>query len=321
MLIGAQAMGRMRGLAPAASPAWPKLRMFRPARTGIEMQRSQDFAFCFRCPDKPGIIAAVSSFFFAQGCDIRDAAQYGDPDTRQFFVRMHLVAPDDLHLAELEARLQAIVVSQQLEYTLHDMARKLRTLIAVSRQDHCLNDLLHRWRSGLLHTDIVGVVSNHEDLHDLTQWYGLPFYHRPITPQTRLAQEADMLALMDDLQVDLLVLARYMQILSDDMCHKLQGRCINIHHSFLPSFKGAKPYHRAHERGVKLVGATAHFVTADLDEGPIIEQDVVRVTHAHSAQDMVNMGREVEARVLARAVRWYVEHRIQLNAQKTMVFS
>lgn len=281
----------------------------------------KNYVFCFRCPDKPGIIAAVSSFFFQQGCDIRDAAQYGDPDTRQFFVRIHFEVPAELGIAELEQRLQPLVREQQLDYSLHDLDIKLRTLIAVSKQDHCLNDLLHRWRSGLLHTDIVGVVSNHEDLREMTEWYGLPFHHRPITPETKAEQESSILKLMDELNVDLLVLARYMQILSDDLCRQLHGRCINIHHSFLPSFKGAKPYHRAHERGVKLIGATAHFVTADLDEGPIIEQDVVRVSHADSAQEMVNLGREVEARVLARAMRWYVEHRLKLNGRKTIVFS
>ncbi len=285
------------------------------------MNDCKNFVFCFRCPDKPGIIAAVSSFFYEQGCDIRDAAQYGDPDTRQFFVRIHFAVPAQLGLAELEQKIQPLVRAQELEYSLHDMGSKLRTLIAVSRQDHCLNDLLHRWRSGLLHTDIVGVVSNHEDLRGMTEWYGLPFFHRPICATGKAEQEAAILDLMGELRVDLLVLARYMQILSDDMCRQLHGRCINIHHSFLPSFKGARPYHRAHERGVKLVGATAHFVTADLDEGPIIEQDVVRVNHATSAQEMVDMGREVEARVLARAVRWYVEHRIKLNGQKTIVFA
>ena len=285
------------------------------------MTATRDYVLCFRCPDKPGIIAAVSSFFFQQGCDIRDAAQYGDPDTGDFFVRMHFAAPPDLSLEQLEHRLQGVVQEQALDYSLHDIAVKQRTLIAVSRQDHCLNDLLHRWRSGLLDTEIVGVVSNHQDLHEMTEWYGVPFYYRPVTPETRREQEAQILQLLDDLQVDLLVLARYMQILSDAMCRQLHGRCINIHHSFLPGFKGARPYHRAHERGVKLVGATAHFVTADLDEGPIIEQDVVRVNHAHTAQDMVDMGREVEARVLARAVRWFVEHRLRLNGQKTIVFA
>lgn len=284
------------------------------------MSRTQHFVLCFRCPDKPGIIAAVSSFLFEQGCDIRDAAQYGDPDTCNFFVRIQLAAPAELDCAELDARIQPLVQSQQLDYTLHDMQRRMRTLIAVSRQGHCLNDLLHRWHCGLLHTDIAGVVSNHEDFRRLTEWYGLPFHYLPINEGGKAQQEQKLLDLITRDNVDLLVLARYMQVLSEDLCEKLQGACINIHHSFLPSFKGAKPYHRAHERGVKLIGATAHFVTPDLDEGPIIEQDVVRVNHTHSAEDMVNMGREVEARVLANAVGWYVEHRIMLNGQKTIVF-
>jgi formyltetrahydrofolate deformylase len=284
------------------------------------VQGAQDYVFSFKCQDRPGIIAAVSSSLFQAGCDIRDAAQYGDPDTGMFFVRIHFTAPDPLGRGPLEQALGRLVAEFELDFKLHNLGEKLRTLIAVSKQDHCLNDLLHRWRSGLLHTEIVGVISNHEDLGSLTQWYGLPFYHLPLSAATKAEQEAQIVSLMQAQRVDLLVLARYMQILSQDLCRQLEGRCINIHHSFLPSFKGAKPYHRAHEHGVKLVGATAHFVTTDLDEGPIIEQDVVRVNHGHSAQDMVNMGREVEARVLARAVRWYVEHRIQINGQKTIVF-
>lgn len=284
------------------------------------MSAAQDYVFSFKCQDRPGIIAAVSSCLFEAGCDIRDAAQYGDPDTGMFFVRIHLAAPQALSVEQLQQALDGLIAKFELDYKLHNLGQKLRTLIAVSKQDHCLNDLLHRWRSGLLHTDIVGVISNHEDLGNLTQWYGLPFYHLPLSAESKAAQEEQIIALMREQQVDLLVLARYMQILSQDLCRQLEGRCINIHHSFLPSFKGAKPYHRAHEHGVKLVGATAHFVTTDLDEGPIIEQDVVRVNHTHSAQEMVNMGREVETRVLARAVRWYVEHRIHVNGQKTIVF-
>ena len=285
------------------------------------MSNPQDFVFRFRCPDRPGIIAAVSTFFFEQGCDIRDAAQYGDPDTGQFFGRMHFAVPAGLSGKALDEALLPLAAAQKLDYSLHDLGRPPRTLIAVSKQDHCLNDLLHRWRSGLLPTEIVGVISNHEDLRAITEWYGLPFHHLPVSASNRGAQEDRLLDLMASQAVDLLVLARYMQILSDSTCRQLKGRCINIHHSFLPSFKGARPYHRAHERGVKLVGATAHFVTADLDEGPIIEQDVVRVNHATSAQEMVHLGREVEARVLARAVRWFVEHRIELNGQKTIVFA
>ncbi|MGJ8670833.1 MAG: formyltetrahydrofolate deformylase [Oceanococcus sp.] len=279
------------------------------------------FVLSFRCPDQAGIIAAISGFFFEQGCDIREAAQFGDPETKMFFARMEFAAPEQVDLAGIEQQFSGLAERFALEYQLHDMKRRLRTLIACSRQDHCVADLLHRWHAGLLHTDIVGVVSNHEDMQRLTEWHGLPYFYLPVSSDNKQEQERALLALMEEQQVDLLVLARYMQILSNDMCQALEGRCINIHHSFLPGFKGARPYHRAHERGVKLIGATAHFVTADLDEGPIIEQDVVRVDHATSAQDMVNLGREVETRVLASAVRWYVEHRLNLNGPRTIIFS
>jgi formyltetrahydrofolate deformylase len=204
---------------------------------------------------------------------------------------------------------------------LHDLAKRQRVLIAVSKFDHCLIDLLHRHKIGEFDADIVGVVSNHEDARPLTEWHGIPFHHLAVTPDTKPEQERQFLEIAEREQVDLIVLARYMQILSEDMCAALSGRCINIHHSFLPSFKGAKPYHRAYERGVKLIGATAHYVTTDLDEGPIIEQDVRRVTHAASAGEMIAIGRETEASVLARAVRWHLEHRVMLNGQKTVVFA
>ena len=279
------------------------------------------FVLNFRCPDQPGIIAAISGFFFEQGCDIREAAQFGDEETQMFFARMEFAAPQAKDLEQIRNRFEPLARRFALEYKLNDMQKRLKTLIACSKQDHCVADLLHRWHAGLLHTDIVGVVSNHEDMRRLTEWHGLPYFHLPVDASNKVQQEAALLNLMQEKEVDLLVLARYMQILSDDLCQALQGRCINIHHSFLPGFKGARPYHRAHERGVKLIGATAHFVTADLDEGPIIEQDVVRVDHATSAQDMVNLGREVETRVLARAVAWYVEHRLNLNGPRSIVFS
>jgi formyltetrahydrofolate deformylase len=274
-----------------------------------------------RCPDQPGIIAAVSAAIFQSGLDIRDAAQFGDIDSGQFFVRMHLATTRDGAEREFGDALQPVAIRLGVKWQLADWARKTRTLIAVSKYGHCLNDLLHRWQAGLLHTEVVGVLSNHEDMRSLVEWHGLPFHHLPVTADTKPRQEARILELMETYKVDLLVLARYMQILSEDLCRKLDGRCINIHHSFLPSFKGASPYKRAHERGVKLVGATAHYVTSDLDEGPIIEQDVVRVTHATSIEEMTNLGREVEARVLARAVRWHVEHRTILHGSKTIVFS
>ncbi len=280
-----------------------------------------DLILTLRTPDRPGIIAAVTTNLFEQGCDIRDAAQFGDPGTQNFFVRIHLAAPASRSIEELRDGFEPVARRLDLQWRLAPWAHKLRTLIAVSKFGHCLSDLLHRWQSGLLHTDIVGVVSNHEDMRRVTDWYGLPYHYLPVTPETKVAQEAAMLRLMDTEQVDLLVLARYMQILSPQMCEKLAGRCINIHHSFLPGFKGASPYKRAYERGVKLIGATAHYVTSDLDEGPIIEQDVVRITHSTDAEEMANLGREVEARVLARAVRWHVEHRVIPIGPKTIVFS
>ena len=284
-------------------------------------EATHDHILTFRAPDRPGIMAAVTSALYRAGCDIRDGAQFGDPDTGAFFIRMHLASPVSLSQEQIRDELAPIARDRLLEWKIVPWNRKLRTLIAVSKFGHCLNDLLHRWRSGLLHTDIVGVVSNHPDMRSLTEWHGLPFHHFPITAETKPQQEAQILALMDKEQVDLLVLARYMQVLSQDMCRALDGRCINIHHSFLPSFKGASPYKRAYKRGVKLVGATAHYVTSDLDEGPIIEQDVVRVNHAMNAEEMANLGRDVEARVLARAVRWHVEHRVIPNWPKTIVFA
>ncbi len=274
----------------------------------------------FRCPDRAGILAAVTSCLFEQGCDIRHAAQHGDPDTGMFFVRMLIAAPSELAPPQLRDALAPVARSLGLDWHLIESDHRLRVVLAVSREGHCLNDLLHRWHSGLLPADIVGVVSNHEDFRRLTEWYELPFHHLPVTPDNKPEQEAALLSLLREHNVDLLVLARYMQILSPEACRELNGRCINIHHSFLPSFKGAKPYHRAYARGVKLVGATAHYVTEDLDEGPIIEQDVVRVSHATSTLEMTHLGREVEARVLARAVRWHLEHRVMLNGHRTIVF-
>ncbi|MGH8506965.1 MAG: formyltetrahydrofolate deformylase [Stenotrophobium sp.] len=281
---------------------------------------SRDFILTFRSPDRPGILAAVTACAYKKGCDIRDAQQFGDVDTKSFIIRMHLSVPATLNEDALRAAFTPVARELDLSWSLRLWGRKVRTLIAVSKYGHCLHDLLHRWRSGLLHTDIIGVISNHEDFRSLTEWYGVPFHHLPVTAETRPQQEAKILRLIESTQADLLVLARYMQVLSEDLCRAIDGRCINIHHSFLPSFKGASPYKRAFERGVKLVGATAHYVTSDLDEGPIIEQDVVRVSHAMNADEITNLGGEVEARVLARAVRWHVEHRVILNGSKTIVF-
>ena len=281
----------------------------------------QDFILTIRAPDRPGILAAVTDSVFRAGCDIRDAQQFGDPGTGVFFIRIHLAAEAGVPADAIEQALQPVAGRLQLGFEIHPWQRRTKVLIAVSKFGHCLNDLLHRWHSGLLHADIVGVMSNHEQFRSLTEWHGLAFHHFPISADTRKAQEEKVLELIDTTGADLLVLARYMQILSPELCQRLAGRCINIHHSFLPSFKGAMPYKRAYERGVKLIGATAHYVTADLDEGPIIEQDVARVTHAMDATELANLGREVEMRVLSRAVRWHVEHKVILNGSKTIVFA
>lgn len=280
----------------------------------------QDLILKFRCPDQPGILAAVTAAVFESGLDIRDAAQFGEPGGGQFFVRMHLATTVDGAEAAFRKAFEPVAQRLALQWQLTAWSMKPRTLIAVSKFGHCLNDLLHKWQAGLLHTEIVGVVSNHQDMRSLVEWHGLPYHYLPVTPETKAAQEAKIIELMDIEKVDLLVLARYMQILSENMCNALNGRCINIHHSFLPSFKGASPYKRAYERGVKLVGATAHYVTSDLDEGPIIEQDVARADHSKTVEALTAMGRDTESQVLARAVKWHSEHRVLINGHKTVIF-
>ncbi|MGE0407883.1 MAG: formyltetrahydrofolate deformylase [Amphiplicatus sp.] len=271
-----------------------------------------------KSPDRPGIIAAVAPLLASHGCDIRDAIVYGDPDTTTFFLRIHVASPEK-GKAELENIFRPLADSLGLEGRFHDLSQKMRVLVAVSKFDHCLNDLLHKWHIGALPVEIIAIVSNHDDLRRTADWHEVPFYHLPVTAQNRSAQEAAIETVIGETRAELVVLARYMQILSDDFSARLEGRCINIHHSFLPSFKGARPYTQAHDRGVKLIGATAHYVTAALDEGPIIEQDVRRVTHATTAQEMVEIGREVEASVLSRAVKWHAEHRVFVNGARTVV--
>ncbi|MFV3075046.1 formyltetrahydrofolate deformylase [Niveispirillum fermenti] len=270
----------------------------------------------FRSPDRPGIIATVAPLLTAHGCDIRAAEVYGDPDTGHFFSRMELTSP--IGPDRLAALIAPAAADLSLDCDLKDLARKQKVLIAVSKFGHCLVDLIHKTEIGQLPIEIVGVVSNHETMRKLVEWHGLPYHHLPMA-DGKAAQEARFLSIIEESGAELTVLARYMQILSDEFSTSLEGRCINIHHSFLPSFKGAKPYHQAHARGVKIIGATAHFVTADLDEGPIIEQDVRRVSHSVTADEMVAIGREIEASVLSRAVRWHAEHRIFANASKTVV--
>src|SRR5690606_18668633 len=242
----------------------------------------------------------------------------GDPGTSLFFMRVQAELPTPR--AELGADLADLARRLDMRWRLDVVGRRMRTLVMGSREGHCLTDLLHRQRGGRLPIEVVGVVSNHETLRDVAGFFGVPYHHVPVTPATKPAAEARLLALVETLDVELVVLARYMQVLSDEVCARLAGRAINIHHSFLPSFKGARPYAQAHERGVKLIGATAHYVTPDLDEGPIIEQDVERVDHADDVAELVAVGQDVERRVLARAVRWHAEHRVFVNGRKTVVF-
>ncbi len=293
------------------------------------MTVSQEFILTLSCKDTKGVVYAVSGLLYQAGCNIIDSQQFGDvqdPDgTGLFFMRVHFQAPGHLSDAAVLENMFVNVRDQfGMTASFHALARKPRILLMVSKHGHCLNDLLFRWHSGQLDVDIPAIVSNHPDFGDLARGYGLAFHHLPLVAgssfETKRQQEQQVERLVEEHEVDLVVLARYMQILSPEFCEFLRGRAINIHHSFLPSFKGAKPYDQAHDRGVKLIGATAHYVTADLDEGPIIEQDVERVDHTLSPEDFAAVGRDVESVVLARAVRWHIEHRVLLNGHKSVVF-
>ncbi|MBL0942726.1 MAG: formyltetrahydrofolate deformylase [Hydrogenophaga sp.] len=277
------------------------------------------YVLTLSCPDRPGIVHAVSGFLFERGGNIEEAAQYNDHATGLFFMRVQF-ACTQLSQAELLEQLTAFAAPFQMQMGLHPLAQPMRTVIFVSKEGHCLNDLLFRWKSGLLPLDIRAIVSNHRDFYQLAASYNVPFHHIPVTAATKPQAEAKQLEIIRGEGAELVVLARYMQVLSNDLCRELAGRAINIHHSFLPSFKGAKPYYQAHDRGVKLIGATAHYVTADLDEGPIIEQDVARVDHTDTVEDLTALGRDTESQVLARAVKWHGEHRVLLNGHKTVVF-
>jgi formyltetrahydrofolate deformylase len=271
------------------------------------------------CPDRQGIVHAVSGFLLERQGNIEEAAQYNDPDTGLFFMRVQF-ACSAVGQAELRAQLATFADSFGMKWTLHDTTQPMRTVLMVSKEGHCLNDLLFRVKSGLLPLDIRAIISNHREFYQLAASYNVPFHHIPVTAATKAQAEAKAYEVIEAEGAELVVLARYMQILSDDLCKKLSGRAINIHHSFLPSFKGAKPYYQAHDRGVKLIGATAHYVTADLDEGPIIEQDVARVDHSKTVEDFTAQGRDTESQVLARAVKWHSEHRVLLNGHKTVIF-
>jgi formyltetrahydrofolate deformylase len=271
------------------------------------------------CPDRLGLVHAVSGFLLARSGNIEEAAQYNDHDTGLFFMRLQF-ACTQRSFDELKQQLADFAAPFEMRWQLHAQAQPMRTVIMVSREGHCLHDLLFRWKSGLLPLDIRAIISNHREFYQLAASYNVPFHHLPVTPATKTQVETRQMEIIEGEGAELVVLARYMQILSNDLCQKLSGRAINIHHSFLPSFKGAKPYHQAHERGVKLIGATAHYVTADLDEGPIIEQDVARVDHSRTVENLTTLGRDTESQVLARAVKWHSEHRVLINGHKTVIF-
>lgn len=273
------------------------------------------------CPDQRGIVAKVSAFLFERGCNILDAQQFDDQETGHFFMRVVFDA-DGADRAALREQFTAVATELKMKWTLRDRAERYRVLLLASKFDHCLADLVYRWRIGELPMDIAGVVSNHPaETYANVDLSGLPFHHLPVTKETKFEQEAELWKLIQETKTDIVVLARYMQVLSDGLSAKLSGRCINIHHSFLPGFKGAKPYHQAHTRGVKLIGASAHYVTGDLDEGPIIEQDVERISHRDTPDDLIRKGRDIERRVLARALRYRLEDRVLLNGRKTVVFT
>jgi formyltetrahydrofolate deformylase len=272
------------------------------------------------CPDQPGIVARVSAFLFERGCNILDAQQYDDEETGRFFMRVVFDA-GETPPAELRADFEALARQLRMDWTLRDPAQRYRVMILSSKFDHCLADLLYRWRIDELPMELTAVVSNHDaSSFPHANLSGIAFHHLPVTRDTKLEQEAELWRLIGETRTDIVVLARYMQVLSDGLAAKLEGRCINIHHSFLPGFKGAKPYHQAHARGVKVIGASAHYVTGDLDEGPIIEQDVERISHRDTPDDLIRKGRDIERRVLARALRWRLEDRVLLNGRKTVVF-
>ncbi|WP_269714895.1 formyltetrahydrofolate deformylase [Caulobacter sp. NIBR2454] len=273
------------------------------------------------CPDQRGIVSRVSTFLFERGCNILDAQQFDDEETGVFFMRVVFDA-EGADPKALRDEFAVLAGHLSMTWTLRDPADKYRVMILASKSDHCLADLLYRWRIEELPMELSAVVSNHpRDIYPHVDLDGLPFHHLPVTKATKLEQEAELWRLVQETKTDIVVLARYMQVLSDGLAAKLEGRCINIHHSFLPGFKGAKPYHQAHERGVKVIGASAHYVTADLDEGPIIEQDVERISHRDTPEDLVRKGRDIERRVLARALRWRLEDRVLLNGKKTVVFT
>jgi len=278
------------------------------------------FVLTLSCPDRTGIVAAVANFLLEHQCSIVDSAQYGDAGDKLFFMRVCFAPEQPMQAATIRTLFQPIAERFAMRWAIHDMAIKHRVMIMVSKHGHCLNDLLYRYRIGALPIEIPAIVSNHRDFYQLSAANDIPFHYLPVNKDNKARQEQKLVELFEEERCDLLVLARYMQILSPQLCARLKEHAINIHHSFLPSFQGAKPYQQAHDRGVKLIGATAHYVTQDLDEGPLIEQDVARVDHAMNVEDFAAAGRDVECAVLARAVKWHVEHRILLSGNRTVVF-
>ncbi len=285
----------------------------------INIDQTTAFVLTLTCPDRVGIVHAVTGLLAKHQGNITEAAQYSDLSTQRFFMRVRF---DVQHMQtdQLKQGVNELGAAFAMAWTLHPADQKMRTILMVSKLGHCLNDLLFRYRSGLIPLDIRAVVSNHRDYYQMAAQHDIPFYHIPVSVDTKPQAEAQLLDLIAKEQVELVVLARYMQVLSDNLCRQLDGKAINIHHSFLPSFKGARPYFQAHDRGVKIIGATAHFVTADLDEGPIIEQDVARVDHTHDPEQLTAIGRDVESVVLSRAVTWHAQHRVLRNGNKTVVF-
>lgn len=288
----------------------------------MNLQQRNKYVLTVSCPEANGIVRAVSDFLFQRGATISDAAQHRDPVIDRFFMRVEFEEVEaDLPSAEkLDEDFLPLAKQFDMEWSFFDVRKRARVLLAVSTHGHCLTDLLHRWSSGALPAEVVGVISNHEAMRGISEWYGLDFHYLPVTPDTKVQQEDAIMDIIREKQVDLLALARYMQILSPRMCEMMAGRAINIHHSFLPGFKGANPYRQAYLRGVKIIGATAHYVTTDLDEGPIIEQAVERIDHNFDIDELVQIGRDAECAAFARAVKWHCEHRIIVNGNKTVVF-
>ena len=283
---------------------------------------SKTFTLSISCNDTTGIVAAVSGFLSDNNCFILESAQMGDASTGKFFLRIVFETKNGIGSKDVfSEKFKPVADDFDMDWSLYDNSQKQRLLILVSKQGHCLNDLLHRYVSGNLPVEIAGVISNHNDMEKMVRNYDLPFYHMPVSSDNRDKQEQQILEFIENKDVDLTILARYMQILTPNLVQHIQGKAINIHHSFLPGFKGAKPYHQAYDRGVKIIGATAHYVSNELDEGPIIEQEVTRVNHSHTPEQLLAIGRDIESIVLSRAVKYHIEHRVILNGNKTVVFN